>query len=75
MKKLSWLTLQKKNPTFECQKHGQIHGIRKTSVASMLKNEENIQKDFEKFEGRSKESVYFFKILVIGTLLNELTSP
>ena len=56
-------------------KLGEIHGIGKTSVASMLKNEENIRKEFEKFESKSRESVYFLKILFIGTLLNELTFP
>ena len=36
----------KKEPHLWVQKHGEIHGIGKTSVASMLKNKENILKEF-----------------------------
>ena len=72
MKKLSWLTLQKKNLTFGCRKLDEIHGIGKTSAASILKSEESIRKEFEVLS-KSRESVYFLKIWFIGTLLNELT--
>ena len=62
--KIKLIDLTKKNPTFGCRKFGEIHGIGKTSVASMLQNEENTRKEFEKFEGKSRESVYFLKNLI-----------
>ena len=40
----------KKNPYFGCRKLGEILGIGKTSVVSIIKNEENVRKEFEKFE-------------------------
>lgn len=58
----------KKNPTSECWKVGEYTEIEK--VASILKNEENIRKEYEKFEGKSRKSVYFLKILFIGILSN-----
>ena len=61
--KIKLIDFAKNNPTFGCRKLGEIQGIGKTSVASILKNKENIRKEFEKFEGKSGESVYFLKIL------------
>ena len=55
--KIKLIDLTKKNPTFGCRKFGEIHGIGKTSVASILQNEENTWKVFEKFEV-SQEKVY-----------------
>ena len=73
--KIKLIDFAKKNPTFGCRKLDEKHGTGKTPAASILKKEENIRKEFEKFEGKSKESVYFLKVLFIGTLLNELTFP
>ena len=73
--KIKLIDFAKKNPTFGCRKLAEIHGIGKLSVASILENEENIQKELEKFEGKLRESAYFLKILFSGTLLNELTFP
>ena len=41
----------KKNPCFGCRKFSEIYGIGKTSVKSILKDEDNIRKEFEIFEG------------------------
>ena len=73
--KIKFIDFTKKNPNFGCRTLGKIHRIGKTSVASILKNEENIRKEFQKFEGKSRVSVYFLKILFIGIILNELTFP
>ena len=35
-----------------CRKYGEIHRIKKTSAASILKYEENIRKKFKMFEGK-----------------------
>ena len=40
----------KKNPYFGWQKLGEILGIGKTSDVSIIKNKENVRKEFEKFE-------------------------
>ena len=49
--KIKLIVFAKKNPTFGCQKIGEIHGIGKTSVACILKDEDNNRKEFEMFEG------------------------
>lgn len=47
-KKTKLTNFAKKN----CQKLGEISGTGKTSVASILKDEENMGKEFEMFEGK-----------------------
>ena len=49
--KIKLIDFAKKNPTFGCGKIGEIHGIGKTPVACILKDEDNIRKEFEMFEG------------------------
>ena len=63
--KLKLIDFVKNNPTFGYWKLGKINGIGETSVANILKNEENIRREFEKSEGKSRESSYFLKILFI----------
>ena len=48
--KIKLIHFVKKNPSLGSQKLGQIFGARKTSVASISKDEENIPKEFEIFE-------------------------
>ena len=49
--KIKRIDFAKKYPTFGCRKIGEIHGIGKTSVACILKDEDNIRKEFEMFKG------------------------
>ena len=49
--KMKLIDFAKKNPTFGCRNIDDIHGIGKTSVACILKDEDNIRKEFEMFEG------------------------
>ena len=49
--KIKLIVFAKKNPTFGYRKISEIHEIGKTSVACILKDENNIQKEFEIFEG------------------------
>ena len=59
--KIKLIDFAKKNLTFGCRKLDEIHGIGKTSAASILKSEESIRKEFEVLS-KSRESVYFLKI-------------
>ena len=63
--KIKLIDFAKNNPTFGYWKLGEINGIEEKSIANILKNEKNIRKEFEKFEGKSRESSYFLKILFI----------
>ena len=49
VEKIKLIDFAKKNPTFGCRKFGEIHGTGKTSVAYILKDEDNMRKEFEIF--------------------------
>ena len=49
--KINLIDFAKKNPTFGCRKIGEIDGTWKTSVACILKDQDNIRKEFKMFEG------------------------
>ena len=65
--------MQKIIPHIGTKNLNKLHGTGKASAASILKNKENIQKEFGKVEAKSRESENFLKVLFFRTVLKELT--
>ena len=52
--KTKLLDYEKSNPTIACTNIAKIYNIRKTSTATIIKNEEKLRKDYASFERNRK---------------------